>query len=299
MIVVTTPTGAIGHQVLNHLLDAGEAVRVIIRDPSKIPASQRSRVEIIEGSHGDPEVVERAFKGADAVFWLLPPDPRAASLTGAYLDFTRPAAMAMKALGVKRVVIVTALGRHTELAQEAGYVTASLAMDDLIAGTGIALRALAMPSFMDNILRQADSIRDRGVFFSPISGNLKLPICATRDIAAVAVRWLLDESWNGQKEVPVLGPENISFEDMANIISDVLGMPVSFQQISFEAYHSQFLKFGFSQAMAQGMTDMARAKDRGLDLGVVRTPENSTSTSFRQWCEEILRPLILNGERAS
>jgi hypothetical protein len=34
-------------------------------------------------------------------------------------------------------------------------------MDDLIAGTGVAYRALTMPSFMDNTLRQVEPIRDQ------------------------------------------------------------------------------------------------------------------------------------------
>jgi uncharacterized protein YbjT (DUF2867 family) len=293
MIIVTAPTGDIGHQVLANLLEDGASVRVIARDPNRIPTEIRARVEVVQGSHGDANVVDRAFAGADAVFWLTPPDTKAESVMDAYVGFSRPAATALKDHGVKRVVDITALGRTTPLADKAGYVTGSLAMDDLIASTGVNFRALAMPSFMDNTLMQAAAIKDQGMFFSPISGDLKLPSCATRDIAAAATRWLLDDSWSGQAEVAVLGPENISFNDMAEIMSDVLGKPVRFQQISLDAYKARFLQFGFSEAMAQGMTDMAEAKDHGLDLGVERTPENTTPTSFRQWCEKVLRPAIL------
>ena len=70
MIVVTTPTGHIGRQVLENLLDGGEPVRVIVRDPSRLPRSLRERVEVVQGSHGDADIVDRAFAGADAVFWL-------------------------------------------------------------------------------------------------------------------------------------------------------------------------------------------------------------------------------------
>jgi hypothetical protein len=38
---------------------------------------------------------------------------------------------------------------------------------------------------------------------------------------------------------------------------------------------------------------MALAKDSGLDNAVTRTPQSSTPTSFRQWCEEVLKPAIL------
>jgi uncharacterized protein YbjT (DUF2867 family) len=292
MIVVTAPTGDIGHQVVRHLLNHRADLRLIARDPSHVPDDVRNSVEIVTGSHGDAGVVKQAFKGADTVFWLAPPDPKAPSVTAAYVDFTRPAAAAMKDQGVKRVVSITALGRGSPLAANAGYVTGSLAMDDLIAGTGVALRGVANASFMDNIARQADAIRDQGMFFLPISGDLKLPSVATRDIAAVAARLALDDSWIGQEEVPLLGPEDISFNDMADIMSEVLGKPVRYRQISFEAYKARFMEFGMSDAMAQGMTDMARAKDQGLDLIVARTADNATPTTFRQWCEDALKPIV-------
>jgi hypothetical protein len=47
-----------------------------------------------------------------------------------------------------------------------------------------------------------------------------------------------------------------------------------------------------SEAMAQGRTDMAWAKNEGLDNAVQRTPENTTPTSFHQWREEVLRDVI-------
>jgi uncharacterized protein YbjT (DUF2867 family) len=292
MITITTPTGAIGHQVLENLLDTGEALRVIARDPSTLSAEVRNRVEIVEGSHGDATVVEDAFAGVDAVFWLAPPDPRAPSVGAAFVGFTRPAAEALRTQGVKRVVGVSALGRGTAWAADAGYVTGSLAMDDLIADSGVAYRALTNPSFMDNIVRQAEAIKNQDIFFSPIAGERKLPAVATRDIAAAASRLLLDESWSGVEEVPLLGPEDLSFNDMAAIISEVLGKEVRFQRTTFEAYKARFVELGMSEAMAQGMTDMAVAKNDGLDNGVVRTAENSTPTSFEQWCEEVLKPAV-------
>jgi uncharacterized protein YbjT (DUF2867 family) len=292
MIVVTTPTGGIGRQVLDDLLDSGTDLRVVTRSLENIPAGIRQRVEVIEGSHGDAAVVQQAFDGADAVFWLTPPNPRAESVDAAYVGFTRPAADAFSKHAVQRVVGVSALGRGTPWAAQAGFVTGSLAMDDLIASTGVAYRALTNPSFMDNIARQTAVIKSRGMFFSPIDGDRKLPSVATRDIAAAAARLLLDESWSGVSEVPLLGPEDLSFNEMAGIMSDVLGKEVHFQQTTFEAYKAQFVGFGMSDAMAQGQTDMAWAKNQGLDNAVQRTPENSTPTSFRQWCEEVLKSAV-------
>jgi uncharacterized protein YbjT (DUF2867 family) len=294
VIVVTTPTGTIGRQVLENILDSGEPIRVIVRDPFRIPSQTRKRVEVVQGSHGDLDVVNQAFTDADSVFWVVPPDPHAESVEAAYVDFTRPPCEAFKSQGVKRVVDVSALGRGTAMARNAGLVTASLAMDDLIASTRVSFRALTMPSFMDNTLRQVESIKSQAMFFWPISGDRKLPTCATRDIAAVAAKLLLNRSWSGQDSVPVLGPEDLSFNDMAQIMSEVLEKPVRFQQIPLEAFKTRLIEHGISEAMAQGMVDMMAAKNAGLDNAEPRTPQSSTPTSFRQWCEEVLKPAVLS-----
>ena len=294
MIVITAPTGNIGHQVLANVLEGGEPVRVVVRDPARLPADVLDRVEIIEGSHGDAKVAARAFEGADALFWLLPTNHRAASVEAAYVGFTRPAAAAIRDQSVQRVVDVSALGRHTGYAGQAGHVTGSLAMDDLIASTGVAFRALTAPSFMNNVLRQTQAIREQGMLSGPISADRRLPTVATRDIAAVAARLLLDPTWTGQQEVPLLGPEDLSGDDMAATISEVLGTPARYQQTPRAAFMDQLSSRGISDAMARGMLDMVIAKEHGLDNGVSRTPANSadTPTTFRQWCTDILKPAV-------
>jgi uncharacterized protein YbjT (DUF2867 family) len=292
MIVITTPVGQIGRQVLGNLLESGEQLRVIARDPSQLPADIREDLDIVEGSHGDAAVVDKAFAGADAVFWVTPLDPRAPSVDAAFAGFTRPAAEAFHRHGVGRVVGVSMLGRGTPWAAQAGFATGSLAMDDLIAASGVAYRALANPYFMEDTARQAQAIKNQGLFFYPIAGDRKRPTVATRDIAAAASRLLLDASWSDTGEVPLLGPEDLSYNDMAEIISQVLGQGVRFQQITFEAYKDRFVRLSMSDAMAQGYADLAWAKNEGLDNGVPRSPQNSTPTSFRQWCDEVLKPTV-------
>ena len=297
MIVITTPTGDIGRQVLAILLSgapsSGEKLRVIVRDPARLPGPARDRVDVVAGSHGDADVVDRAFAGADAVFWVVPPDVHAPSLGAAFSGFTRAAAQAFTAHGVGHVVGVSALGRGTPVAGRAGLVTASLAMDDLIASTGVAYRALANPSFMDNLLRQVRSIRDQGVFTGTTAAGRKAPAAATRDIAAAAARLLVDRSWTGAGSVPVLGPGDLSPQDMAGIMTEVLGTPVRYQRQSLADFGAALAGHGIGDAFVQGMVDMARAKDEGLDDGVPRTPQTASPTTFRQWCEEVLKPAVL------
>jgi uncharacterized protein YbjT (DUF2867 family) len=291
VIVLTTPTGNIGSQVLRHLVQAEEPIRVIARDPSRIASDLRERIEVIEDSHGDLSTVSKAFDGADSLFWLVPPDPEATSVDAAYVDFTRPAAKAIEATGLKRAVVVSALGRGWK--KPAGLVTSSLKADDLLASTGVNLRVLTMPSFMDNLLSQAETIKETGVLSWPSPGDLKAPAVASIDIAEVAARLLLDHSWTGQASVPVLGPEDLSMNEMAQIMSQVLGRPVRFEETDMDLFAKQMSGYGFSDAMVQGYVEMMTAKKEGMDTMEPRTSKGTTPTTFRQWCEDALKPAVL------
>ncbi len=299
MIVITAPTSTIGRVLVRDLLDhdlhdGGVRLRLVARDPSRIAPEVRERteVEVIKGSHGDAAVMDQACAGAEAVFWLAPDDGSAPSTDASYVDFTRPACDAFARHGVKRVVAISALGRGTALADRAGIVTSSLAMGDLIAASGVAYRAVACPSFMHNLLNHAKAIKEKGMFFMMADPDLKTPTVATRDIAATAARLLLDDSWSGAGDVACLGPENLSANEMAQIISEVLGTEVGYRQIPGAALKDRLLGFGMSEAMAQGMVDMFDAKNQGLDLAEPRTAESTTPTTFRQWCEEVLKPAV-------
>jgi uncharacterized protein YbjT (DUF2867 family) len=293
MIVITTPTGDIGHRVLQHVLQGSEPVRVIARDPSRMPQEVRQRVEVIQGSHGEAATIEKALAGAEALFWLVPPEPLMAlnSVDEAYVGFTKPAAEAIRKGGVKRVVAISALGRGWGKA--AGLATANIKSDDLLVSTGVALRVLAMPSFMDNLIRQAQTIKEKGMFSSPMHADLKAPTVATSDIAAVAARFLMDTTWTGQADVPLLGPEDISPNEMAEILSDVLGKPVRFEQTTMEAYKSRMVSRGMSEAFAQGLADMMMAKNEGIDNTASRSIAADTPTAFRHWSEDVLKPAVV------
>ena len=108
----------------------------------------------------------------------------------------------------------------------------------------------------------------------------------------MAARLLLDHSWSGAGSVPILGPGDLSQNDMAQIMTEVLGKPVRYQQVTIDAFRATLTGRGMSGAMVAGMVDIMVAKDEGLDNMVPRTPETTTPTSFRQWCEEVLKPAV-------
>ena len=282
MIVVTTPTGNIGRHLVRHLLDAGEAVRVVARDPERLPQGVRDRAEVVEGSHGDAAVIDRALQDADALFWLCPPTP-SATPEAQTVEFTRPAAEAIRRHETSRVVAATTLGRGTAWVDRAGMATASIRMVDLLRGPGAAVRGLALPAFMDNALQQVATIRD-GVMRGAIGA----------DTAAAAADLLRDRTWTNQEDVPVLGPEALSYADLAAVVSEVAGREVRYEQVPFERLEAQLVGRGANPAFARAYVDMLRAKDEGMDNEAPRESAIIGATTFRRWAQDELRPVLLS-----
>lgn len=288
VIVITAPTGQIGRRVVDVLLDGEQQVRVIARDPDRLTPKARERAEVVRGSHRDPDVLAEALKGADSVMWLVPPDPSADDILEHYLGFARP--IRDLAHGVRRVVGVTSLGRS--YGGHAGLLSPAFAMDDMIESTGVAYRALAMPYFMENLLHQAEALRAQGMFFLPNAADRPLATVATRDVAAAAARLLADRSWSGQDTVPVISPDGLSPHEMAQVLSDVLEREVRFQQVDGVTYKATMMRYGMSDAWAQGLVDMAAAQSDGIYDAEQRALSTPAPTGFRQWCEEVLRPAV-------
>lgn len=286
MIVITAPTGDIGTQVTEHILRSGMPFRVIARDPSELPKQVTDSADIVEGSHSNREALERAFEGAKALFWLAPSDPTAPDAEAAYVDFSEAAAQLLPSSGISHVVSISALGRGWP--DDAGHASASIRMDDMLRATGVNYAALACASLMSNVLRQADVIRETGAFYYPAPADLKLRHIAPEDVAKVSARLLLDASWSGFREVPMIGPEDLTFDKMATILSTVVGREVNYVEISMAEMKEIMLQNGASEGMALAMIEMLKAKNAGLDQTAERTAEDiaNSPTNFRAWAEK-------------
>ena len=66
-VLVTGGTGGVGSRFTPRLLDQGEKVRVLVRDPARAEAARRRGAEVIAGDIRDAETRELAVDGVDAV----------------------------------------------------------------------------------------------------------------------------------------------------------------------------------------------------------------------------------------
>jgi uncharacterized protein YbjT (DUF2867 family) len=288
MIVVTTPTGQIGGQTAVALLNRGEPVRVVVRDAGRLDPALRERVEVVEGSHADAAVLGRALEGADALFWLIPPggsgDARAR-----YLDFVAPLPEALRGNGVPRVVAVSSAGHDRP--EGAGVLSAAFAMDAAIEASGVAYRALGLPWFMENLIRQAEAI-GAGTLALPYDPDRVLAAVATRDVAATAAGLLADRTWEGQEVVPVFSPDALTPVAMAAVLAEVLDREVTYARVGLDEMAAGMIGQGIDEAVVRDLSGAIVAVNAGI-YDADQAAADPAPTDFRTWCAEVLRPLVV------
>lgn len=281
MIVLTTPTGHIGSEILKSLTAAGAPVRAIARDPSKLPAG----VDAVAGSHDDPAVLDAALgDGADALFLLVPPAPTAPDVDEHYVRFGRAAAEAVARHGVPRVVLVSSYGRGIE--RDAGLLTSAMLLEAEVNRGGTATRALRPPYFMENLLHLAEPLR-AGVLPMAIDPDQLLPTVATADIAAAAATLLTDSTWTGQDGVAIAGPDDLTPRGIAAELTEALGHPVALRPITSADERATLLQHGASPAFADALAEMTAAQNRGV-YAADTLPARRAPTSLRAWAEGVL-----------
>lgn len=285
MIALTTPTGTIGSKVLRNLVEAHAGpIRVLARDPGRLQEALPARVEVVQGTLEDPAALRRLLDGAGALFWCQPDAAAAADYVGAYTSLARAGAAAMREAGLARVVAISAAGEPG--ATPAGPITALHRMEGILAETGASIRFLRCGSFFDNLLWQWDAIMGDGYFTYPMPGDIPGPQVATADIARVAADLLMDGGWTGRATVPLLGPVDLTYDEMASILSQRLGRRVDYRPCRPEELVEAMRGAGQSAAAAEGLVAMFAFLADGY-----ATPEDAdrslTPTRLEDWLREV------------
>ncbi len=117
---------------------------------------------------------------------------------------------------------------------------------------------------------------------------------ATQDIANVAVRLFKDKSWKDQDSIGVLGPKDLTYGELATIMSEVLEKEISYIPVANEEFKANLQKFGSSEAAAQGLVDIYFSMTKNPFNHVPRWSATSSPTEFRDWCVKELLPQIKN-----
>ena len=276
-ILVTGATGTVGREVLKQLVAKGAAVRAFVRSVEKGDALKGPNVEIAIGDLDQPDTLDSAMTGIDKVFLLSPGDPRQVELQG-------NAVRAAQRAGVKYMVKLAALG----VAPESPFALARwhAQTEKQIEESGMAYTHLHPHSFMQNFLGMAPMIAE-GNLYAPMKDG-RISLVDARDIAAVAAATLTEPGHEG-KTYDITGPEALSYADIAEKLSEVIGKKVTYVDISPEVARKNMLDMGFPEWLADDFKVLYEVFSAGYAAEVspvVAEVANKEPITFGQFAQD-------------
>jgi uncharacterized protein YbjT (DUF2867 family) len=229
MILVTGGTGFVGPKIVHALRAEEKPVRALVRDRASSSARTLSAwgCELVEGDATEPDSLRRAAEGADAVVHLI------ALIAGRPEEYervmsqgTRDLIQAAKAAGVRRFVLMSALGTTEESKDLVPYYRSKWDMEQAVKASGIE-HVIFRPSFvfgkdggiLPTFLRQ---VRYSPVTPVPGSGTRLLQPIWVEDVAAFFARALSTEE-AANKTFDLGGPDRVTWNEFYDRLRRTLG----------------------------------------------------------------------------
>jgi uncharacterized protein YbjT (DUF2867 family) len=269
-ILVIGATGTVGTGLVAQLRQDDYAVRALTRNPQKA-AKFGDEVEVVIGDLDDQKSLVAALRDVERFFLIT-----------ASTQQDKNALAAAKETGVHHVVKIST--------QEAGWTPVEghghwhKEREELIKSSGLAWTFLRPSMYMNFALSWAQSIRLQNVIHSA-GGNGKLGAIDPWDVAAVA-KAVLTKPGHENVAYELMGPELLSFGDMAAVFSKVMGRRIQHVGISEEAQGEIFAKMGVPKYTVDGLVEtfsLIRARRFAYLSSDVEKVTGRKPRSFETW----------------
>lgn len=287
-IVVTTPTGHVGSRVVRLLLQAGVRPRVLVRNPARLDEETRARVDVRQGDLTDAEFVRDSIAGTRTVFWVDPTPHTTADPVETSLRTAAPLVAAAQTGEVGRVVLLSSIG--AEKRHGVGHIDALAGIEERLDATGADVLHLRCAYFFTNLLFDLEGLA-QGVLTTAFDPDHPMPWADPRDIGDVVAARLLSDTWRGRVVQAVHGPEDLTFQQVARILTEALGRPIRLNHVSDDATRDALRAAGLPPSAVEGMVGMT-AGSRDLVPEQARDLLTTTPTPLSGWAHAHLRPLL-------
>ncbi|MBK1787377.1 NAD(P)H-binding protein [Prauserella cavernicola] len=254
--LVIGATGTTGSRVVAGLTAAGRRVKAASRRATPAPG-----VDAVFFNWYDPATHAAALDGVDRAY-LIPPlgDPDPAAVMVPFLERARGA-------GVERVVLLSA-SAIPEGGPAVGMV--HRALPGLFDQWAVLRPSWFMQNFTTAHLH-ALSIRDEGAILTA-AGDGRVAFIDAGDIAAVGVHALTAEH-APNTDLLLTGPQALSYDDIAAIVTEVTGRPVVHRRLSYEQ---------LCERLATDMPEEFAALLAGLDRAVAEGAEDRVTDTVQR-----------------
>lgn len=245
------------------LLEAGHTVTVIGRDAAKLKELTDAGAIAAIGSVEDVSFLTAAFRGADAVYTMVPPTHAATDWKAYIGQIGQNYATAITAAGVKQVVNLSSVGAHLPdgVGPVSGLHRAEKALNTL---TDVNILHLRPAYFFQNLLANIPLVKGMGIIganFSAAAG--KFPIVATDDIAVVAAEALLSLDFQGHT-IRYIASDETGTDQIAQVLGAAIGKTdLAWVKFTDEQALGGMIQAGLPEEVAKNYAEMNHAIDTG------------------------------------
>lgn len=255
MYVVLGGTGHVGAALTDALLERGEIVTVVSRDPAKARALEERGARHVIADAREPDQLSRAYQYGERLFILNPPADPSQDTQALERETVANVVAALEGSPIKKVVA------HSTFGARAGDLMGDLnvlyEMEKALERSGIPTSINRAAYYMSNWEMALTSAKEEGVVRTFFPADLKIPMVAPQDVGRAAAK-LITAPVEHSECVHVEGPMRYSSTEVAAAFAAALGRDVRLEVVPERDWTAAFKSLGFSDRAALSYANMTR-----------------------------------------
>jgi len=263
-ILVTGASGNIGRELVAQLKARGADFAVMSSKPGP---------GVVQADFADRASLERAFKGFDTLFLLLPLVPNK-------VELAKNAVAAAKTAGIRHIVRSSGAGADAQSTVSLAKLQGTI--DALVAGSGIAHTFLRPSGFMQNWVNFAAAQLKAGTYYAP-NGNGAQSVVDTRDIAEATAVIVMNPSAHAGRAYNLTGGESLNNQQMLDIIGKAAGHPIAYVDVPESAAREAMT--GMPPVMIDWFLSLHQVIKQGWAAGVTDDVRTLTGHAPRRFAD--------------
>jgi uncharacterized protein YbjT (DUF2867 family) len=265
MILLTGAAGKTGRSVLKALTSAGAEVRVLAHKPDQADDLLNAGAnEALSGDIRDPLVLSEAVAGVEKVYHIFP------NVSSDEFAVSQNLITAARSAGVSYFIYHSVLHPQVEAMP---HHWQKMRVEELLFSSGMDFSVIQPCAYMQNILTGWKKIVETGIYSVPYATSARISVVDLEDIGCAAAKVLMEDGYkNGVFECS--GPQTLSQEEVAGVISNVLQRPVRAENQDLQTWVANARRTGMDSYQVDTLVKMFAYYDIYGLVGNPRVLEN-------------------------